>query len=258
MPAGQYAPRGARFPFLAVTAFVLLGLPAGVFGQDAEPPEPTADNPLAGEAELSFVSTQGNTSTSTLGIGGVVAFRLDAWLTESSTAFVTSSNEGVENARRFATDVRLSRPVRERLDAYVLNAYLRNRFAGIRHRYDGEVGVTARVIETPRQDLLVDGGVGYGRELRFEAPRQTDALATLGARHRLAISATSELTNEAGYRVAFGDAGNWRGSYVIALTAALNSLFSLRLSHDLWYVHEPVPGFGTTDRIASAALLATF
>jgi len=54
VPAREHTPGRAAFRFVAVAVFVLQGLPDGGFGQDTQRPEPTADNPLTGEAELSF------------------------------------------------------------------------------------------------------------------------------------------------------------------------------------------------------------
>jgi hypothetical protein len=52
--------------------------------------------------------------------------------------------------------------------------------------------------------------------------------------------------------------GDWRGASVTAISAGLNSLLSLRVSHVVSYLNEPVAGFGRTDTISSAAVVATF
>ena len=51
---------------------------------------------------------------------------------------------------------------------------------------------------------------------------------------------------------------DWRFSNEIAATAALSSRLSLKVSHKLSYLNEPVPGFRKTDAILSAALVASF
>jgi putative salt-induced outer membrane protein YdiY len=45
---------------------------------------------------------------------------------------------------------------------------------------------------------------------------------------------------------------------VIALTARIVSVFSLKVSNQLRFVDEPVPGFERTDSITSAALVFGF
>jgi len=47
-------------------------------------------------------------------------------------------------------------------------------------------------------------------------------------------------------------------NHLIALTARIASAFSLKLSNQLRFVDEPVPGFERTDTITSAALVVGF
>ena len=42
------------------------------------------------------------------------------------------------------------------------------------------------------------------------------------------------------------------------MCVAINKILSLKASHTLAYLNEPVPGFGKTDTITSIALVAKF
>ena len=60
------------------------------------------------KAELSLVSTGGNTDTQTLGLGASVIFRPGKWTTEARTAFVQSETDDIQTAKSLTADVRES------------------------------------------------------------------------------------------------------------------------------------------------------
>ena len=51
---------------------------------------------------------------------------------------------------------------------------------------------------------------------------------------------------------------DWRVSHVAALQAGLNAVLALKLSHEVNYRNEPVPGFTRADTVAAAAIVASF
>jgi len=59
------------------------------------------------------------------------------------------------------------------------------------------------------------------------------------------------------FTLTFADADAWKFDNTASLTAALTSVFSLRVSNIVRYAHDPVPGFEQTDTITSVALVLT-
>jgi putative salt-induced outer membrane protein YdiY len=133
--------------------------------------------------------------------------------------------------------------------------YLRDVFAGVDQRHVTEGGLSYLTFDTPVNRLLVDTAVGYLRELR---PDETLDAATLSlaAAYRLAVSTTSEFTYEPRFLQPLADAGTSKFDHLAALTVALNSMLSLKLSHILRYSAEPPVGFDTTDSITAVSLVA--
>ena len=83
------------------------------------------------------------------------------------------------------------------------------------------------------------------------------AVAIVGPGYRWAISPTSAFVDEARFTLTFADADAWKFDNTASLTAALTSVFSLRVSNIVRYAHDPVPGFEQTDTITSVALVLT-
>ena len=79
---------------------------------------------------------------------------------------------------------------------------------------------------------------------------------SLAAAYRFAISETSEFTYEPRFLLPVADVSGWKFDQNAALTAALNSIFSLKLAHTIRYSAEPPIGFDTTDTIMSVSLVA--
>lgn len=242
--------------FVSACAFVLLpGLSlAQPAATPAAPPPPRSE----GSADFAFVSTTGNAPTQTIGLGADIIFRPDVWTLRSKTGFVQNETDDVVNTRVFATLFRASRLMRPRLSFYGQYDYLRNTFAGIVHRNAVEVGVSWQAIAPARHDLRFDVGIGYADEQRVVAPDMSNGTLTLGAAYKLKVSSTAELSDEARTVLSLEDADEWRGENIVALTAKLNTLLSLKVSHTLRYVNEPTFGFDATDTITAVALVAKF
>jgi hypothetical protein len=90
--------------------------------------------------------------------------------------------------------------------------------------------------------LRVDGGLGYTDERRLTGEDLSFPLANLGAAYKWQISTNADLTNAALYTLSLDEGEDWRFANTIALTAAINSVFSLKASHELKHLNAPVPG----------------
>jgi putative salt-induced outer membrane protein len=228
---------------------------------DAQPPAAAGPPPpprWERKAELSLVSTGGNTDTQTLGLGASVIFRPGTWTTEARTAFVRSENMNIETAKTFIADVRESRALTPRAEVFGRYGYLSDPFAGIDHRSTVDGGVGYKLLLGPVHTLRVDGGLGYTREARKVGDDVSFALANFGAAYKWQISKTADLSDGALLTASLSNGDEWRFGNALALTAAMTRVFSLKLSHDVKFNNAPVPGFEKADRIMSVALVARF
>ena len=210
------------------------------------------------KAELSLVSTGGNTYTQTLGLGASMIFRPGVWTTEARTAFVRSENKNVETANSFIADARESRALTTRAELFGRYGYARDRFAGIKHRSTVDGGLGYKLLTGPGHTLRVDAGLGYTREARTVGNDQAFALANFGTAYKWQISKTADLSDAALLTTPLSEREAWRFGNAFALTAAINAVLSLKLSHDVKFNNLPVAGFAKTDRLTSVAVVARF
>jgi putative salt-induced outer membrane protein YdiY len=133
--------------------------------------------------------------------------------------------------------------------------FLRDVFAGVDQRHVTEGGLSYLTFDTPLHRLRVDTALGYLHERRPDDTLDSATLS-LAAAYRLAISATSEFTYDPRFLQPLADAGASKFEHTAALTVALNTILSFKLSHILRYSAEPPVGFDKTDRITAVSLVA--
>ena len=222
--------------------------------------EPPAGPPpvWSGKAEASFVSTTGNTDVQTIGAGLEVDYKKDLWDGLAKGAFVQGKTNGVTTARSIAAELRAGRHLSERFELFVQDDYFKNEFAGIDQRLSTIGGGAYSVVKTPAQELKLQIGAGYTRERRSDGPDKSFGTGLAGLLYKWKVSATTDLSEEFAYVESFKDSSDWRITNTFSVSVAINKIFSLKASHNLAYLNEPVPGFGKTDTITSVALVAKF
>jgi putative salt-induced outer membrane protein len=223
----------------------------------ARKPAPEVD-PVKGKAELSYVSTGGTTSTQTIGTGGEMILTSGPWRLESRASYLRTRTDEVVRARRITGQVKSARKVGDRAELFARGTYLRNTFAGIDHSLDGAAGVTALLIQSQPQRLSFDSGFGYIGEDRTRGRGRYLGTFDMGIRHQWEFSRRNRISNDASLKSDIERTSDWRVSHVAALQAALNAVLALKLSHEINYRNEPVPGFTRADTVAAASIVATF
>jgi putative salt-induced outer membrane protein YdiY/ketosteroid isomerase-like protein len=223
------------------------------FARTAAPPPV-----IEGSAELSLVSTGGNSDTETLGLGGSVIWRAGRWTTDGQVSFIRGEAFDVETARSLVTSVRQGRAITPRLDAFGRLDYLVNEFAGIDRRSSVDAGLGYKAVDTGPQRLRLDVGIGYSHETRVAGADVDSALTNIGAVYRWRLHRAASLDNASLLTASLDRGDDWRLRNTLAVTTTMTRRLSLKVAHDLKYVNLPAPGFATTDRSLSAALVAKF
>jgi putative salt-induced outer membrane protein YdiY len=246
-----------RTPLIRYASSLIVALFAHVPLLSAQQPgAPPAPPPrLEATAQFTFLDTKGNTETQSLGTGGSLIWRPDPWTYSTKLIFAQTESDDELSARSVAGGFRAARALNPRLSVFGQYDYLRDVFAGIDQRHVTEGGLSFLTFETGLHRLRTDVGVGYLNEHR---PDDTLNAATLSlaAAYRLAVSANSEFTYDPRFLQPLADAGGSKFDHTAALSVALNTILSLKLSHILRYSAEPPIGFDTTDSITAVSLVA--
>jgi putative salt-induced outer membrane protein len=223
------------------------------------PTPPAGPPPLwSGSAELSFLSTSGNTTTSSLGSGLEVDYKPAPWTVIFKAGYLRASTDGVTTAEQLNASVKGIRDLTPRVDVFADGAYLRNRFAGFNSLISEEAGAGYKILRGPVQTLRGELGFGYTHEDQLVGDNRSYATARAGLGYKWDFSRTAAFTNDLSYLRDLSDAKNWIFSDKAAITASLTTTFSLKASYTVLYNHEPVPTFKRTDTVTAVALVAKF
>jgi putative salt-induced outer membrane protein len=262
-PHGMRAahPASVRIRRLALTGVVTCLTLAGLFvpsDSRAQPAPPEADEPpplFEGTAQAALLTTSGNTSARALGLGSEIAWRPAPWNLSAKALFAQNETDDVLSARSTAAAFRADRFLSARTSLYGQYEFLRDLFAGIEQRSTVAGGIAYRLVERSGHLLTIDGGFGYEHEARVAAHAENEAIGTLGYKYGWEVSRTSKFADELRYVQPLGGSENIKIDHTISLTAAITSVFSIKLSSILRYSRDPVPGFESTDTITSAAFV---
>jgi len=246
-----------RLQLILVLVIILAAMP--LFAQeeeDAEKPEPT----WVGSLGLSFVSTSGNTDTTTGGLEFLLDRKPEPW----GLAFVARGNraeqDGETTAENYLVAARVLRTLSERWEGYGGLQYSRDPFAGLDGRLVASVGATYLAVESAKHKLSFDMGLAYTSEDRV--PPEPDVSfpgGEFGLIWEWKLSENAKLTERFMYYPNFDDSADWRVASLTGLESAINSWLALKLSFDLRYRNEPISEeYESTDTTTTASVVFNF
>jgi putative salt-induced outer membrane protein YdiY len=154
--------------------------------------------------------------------------------------------------------MRTDRELDTRSGVFVEYTFFRDEFAGIEHRSGVVGGVAYKLVNREAHVLSLDGGLGYLNEHRLTDPDISTATFETGGKYYWQLSSTAELTEDVRFTGVFDQPNDWRAVNVVAISARLNSLFSLKASNTIRYTNAPLTPFKSTDTNTAIALVATF
>jgi putative salt-induced outer membrane protein len=227
------------------------------------PPPPAPPPPVwFGKVDLSYLSTSGNTDTSSIGGGLELNYNPKPWLFTLKGAYLKSSTDGDTTAEAMTLSLRATRDLTERIDVFVGAGWLRNRFSGINNIYNFDGGAGYKLFKGPEQFLRVEAGIGYSMEqdivLGFIRPYKNYANARAGVGYKWQFTKNAAFTNDFTYLVDLSDTANWFMTEKAAITANISSVFALQASWTLFYRNQPVINFAKTDTATAFGIVAKF
>jgi putative salt-induced outer membrane protein len=223
--------------------------PRAVSAQAAAP-EPRTRTTI----EVGLVAATGNTSIRTLNAAEQFVLRAGAWRFTQSLAVVNGSTNGVETANNIRARVRADVAVASRLRAYAIGAYERNRFAGIRRRFEEQVGFSVGALAGPRHLLEIEAGAGLNQQATTSAPVIDYWLGRAAAHYRLTFRPNTYVDERVEVLQSLETAGNRRVNSEAAVVAPLSSRIALRFGYAVRFNNDPPDDKKKTDQVVSSGL----
>src|SRR5262245_37642468 len=233
-------------------------LPATARAQAAAPPPPPPPRRHEVTADIAFVGTTGNSSTSTFAAGGEYIARPTKWVIKNRGRAVRNTTSGEVTAESLLYAFRAERTITDRISAFGSFGLFRDVPAAVARQTTVNGGLSFKVYEDARQSCVTDAGLGYLNEDRLAGDDISSATYGGGTSYKLKLSDTADVSDDFRVIGTFSNSDDWRLDHVLAVTAKLTSLFSLKVSTGMRFANFPPPGKKKTDTTTAVALVASF
>lgn len=229
--------------------------PMAAQAQEPAPPPP----PLKLTANAALVTASGNTELTTLSGDQQVDYQPagSRWTFTERIAAVYGRTDGVTSANRLEGGLRVQRAIGERLAAFVSGKYERNRFAGIRRRFEEVAGLSYAVLDRPRTAFTVEAGASFTQQRDLEGVDDAFVAARAAGAFKQLFTESAYLQQTIELLPNLEESEDLRINSVTALVAPLSRRFALKVSYEIRYDKLPEPGFERTDRVFTSGLQVT-
>jgi putative salt-induced outer membrane protein len=212
------------------------------------------------DGEAGIVNTTGNSRAQSYSLKDKTGWTLGKDTYSVMGNYLESQSNGVQTAKNFLLGIRYERALSDVLSAFLAQDVMGDQFAGILQRYNTDLGLKYFFAKREK-DLIVSTEGGYRYTSEHTTTNQTNSYqkARLYAEGEKYWSPTVSTKLWAEYVPNFTVSTNWLFNTEASVSAALNSVFSLKTAYLVKYNHAPpVVTAVKTDTVLTTAIGAKF
>jgi len=220
-----------------------------------------AKSPWTSSAELGYVTTSGNTNTTSLNAKFDIAYEVEKWKhighaeTLQSKTRNDTTGQDEETAHKSLATYQADYKFTDLDYAFGLLSYEDDRFSGFEYQAKAVLGYGRKIIFNENTTLNLEGGPGDRRYKPDMMPSEDDGFIYLAAKYLWNITPTSKFTED--LTANYGDKQDeWKS--VTALSAKINSSLAMKLTHTVKYLDVVPAGNDRYDRETAVTLVYSF
>lgn len=238
---------------LTALALALFATAPAVSAQQAPAPVVTKIT-----ADLGYVAVTGNTRLTTLSIGEKLTQSRGRLTLEQGVSFVYSQQADSVTTNFLRLHGRGDYKIDKVFAGYLGLAYDRNRFAGIERRYEEALGITARLVDTPKDTVHIEGGGQVTQQLGTDGIEQNFPSARGAVSWRHTFSKAAYFAQGVEYLPNLKETEDWRVNAESIVVAPISAKINLKVAYVIRYDNLPQVGFSEIDRLFTTGLQITF
>jgi putative salt-induced outer membrane protein len=214
----------------------------------------------ADEAELSFVSTGGNTEIVSLSGKNLLKYTFtDKLLGTWRLGALYGETDNVKTAERYFTDLRLNYLFSDKIYFFGMGGWLQDKFSGIESRYFIGPGAGYRFFTGPKHFLDAEAGINFVTEDYTNNTEEDFLEGRLYGLYQYLFSEKNKFSQSLEFLYDFDDSDNYGINSETAFITALSNYLSLKTSYEIRHDNKPVPAtLKETDTILSVTLVVNF
>ena len=209
-------------------------------------------------AELSYVKTSGNSKTSTLSAKNLFNYDWGKTALEVVAGGLGTRSGNTVTAEQYNASEKVSFKLTGKNYAFQKTAWDKNRFAGIKDRYDFGVGVGRHLLNTGNDNLFAEIGGGYIVEDRLGSSNETFGTYRGYGKYIRTLSATANASQDFEYLGNMQDSTGYRMNAETALVASISTHFTLKTSYTWKYSNNPGAGFKKADTMTAMSIIVNY
>lgn len=209
----------------------------------------------AGEGELGYVATTGNTETSNLKARLRLLNERDHWRHKALFEALNTSDRDVNTGERYSASWQSDYKFNEFDYMFGRLEYQTDKFSGYEYRVSEVIGYGRRVLNRDAMTLDLEAGPGARQSELETGGREDEMILRLAANYLWRITDRSRFTQDLSFDV--GEDATITKS-VTAVEATIIGDWSMKLSYTVESVSDVPAGVEKTDTETAAALVYSF
>ena len=205
-------------------------------------------------ADAAYISTNGNTETTTISGGDKIDHKTGDWLFTQEARATWGKADGQENVGNYMALLRPDYLISEKLSAYALGTWRRDVFSGISREFQEGAGLSFHALTGPTNQVDLDAGGGWIQRKDILGGEDTFSMARTGARYKHGFTEKAYFEARGAYLFNLEDGDDSQGNAAISLVAPIAGKFAMKLAYDVFYRNKPLPGFEKTDTTFGAGI----
>jgi putative salt-induced outer membrane protein len=236
-----------------VLASIFILLPGAAYAQAGS--AAAEEGPWSGTASLGFLSTSGNTNTTSYNTSFSVSYTKNKWTHAFDAAANGADESDRATAEAYQADWKSSYDFSEHNYLFGLVAWRKDRFSGVNEQLSETIGYGRRIIDTPAHLLNAEIGAGYRNADLSDNTSESGAIGRLGLDYKWTFSETSNF--EQNIAVEAGSDNTYIES-ISAVRAKLLGDFAIVFSYTVRHNTDVPLGSEKTDKFTAISLELAF
>jgi putative salt-induced outer membrane protein len=219
--------------------------------------------PYSSSTSFSLLMTSGNTKELTLGLETEQNLSFEKNQIQYKGSIIYSESEGARESELYYSHLEYKRIFSSRAYLIGIGRWERNVLSGYNHRLAFSAGGGYIWTKSKKWEFSSEASIGWSKENNVEKGKDNSislsfASFTLSSKLSVHISKTSEFALQEIYFLNLDDTEDYRLSSLASLAVSISSNLALKVSYQLKYNHQPVPGFKSIDHYLLSSLVLNF
>lgn len=216
------------------------------------------DEKLKIHAEFGFVSTSGNTDTTTYSLDSKLNKSLDKHLFTLSFDAQYADDSNIQTKNKYLIELQYDYEFMDKLAFTYLAGFKQDKFSGYKYQAYTGPGLTYKAIEEEKHKLSLEGNLLYSKDkLDNSTVRNYTSIRTKGI-YKWQILDNLKFSQELSHRVETEDTKNYFVFSKTALTSKISDMFSFGINYKIDYVNTPPVSTKHNDRTLTANLIVDY